>query len=358
MNPAGAQKVAFDLAANLDKKKYHVLICSLKGGTLAAKAREEGIEVSILQPHFPRDPRALWKLTSLVKERNIDLLNSHDFEASLYGYMATYLARKPRFAVTEHGMYRYVLKKRKRLLANKLLTRRADAVIAVSEATRKDIQGLVGGSPGKIKVIHNGILLPRIDSNSDKAGKRRELGLSTDVPVIGTVGNFRPQKAHDCFLKAAYKVLQDIPTAKFLIVGEGPLKADIEALAKELGIFQSTIFTGRRVDVPELLQIMDVFVLSSVWEGISIALGEAMASAKPVVITNVGGNSEMVNDGENGFLVPPRNPLALARSIVRVLRDKELAARMGMAARKRIDDEFSMSAMISKVEQLYEKLMN
>jgi glycosyltransferase involved in cell wall biosynthesis len=187
-------------------------------------------------------------------------------------------------------------------------------------------------------------------------GVREELGIPDDAPVVGTVANFRALKGHEYLLQAAGRIREAIPEARFVLVGRGPLEDRVRRQAEEMGLNGTVVFAGFRTDVPRVAASFDVFALPSLYEGLSIALLEVMALGKPVVVTNVGGSPEVVSDGVDGLLVPPRDPEALARRILSVLRDAALRQRLGESARRRAAD-FDIRHAVRRTEQVYGELL-
>jgi glycosyltransferase involved in cell wall biosynthesis len=185
---------------------------------------------------------------------------------------------------------------------------------------------------------------------------RRELGIPVDAPVVGTVTRLSPQKAPLDFVDAAARVAERRPEAHFLLVGDGPLRAGVEARVADLGLVERFHLAGLRREVPDLLHAFDVFALSSLWEGLPRVLPQAMAAGLPVVATAVDGNAEAVTDGANGILVPPGDPGAMAGALVRLLDDPDLAARMGEAGQASVQ-EFSARKMVDDIAALYEALL-
>ena len=185
---------------------------------------------------------------------------------------------------------------------------------------------------------------------------RRDLEIPEDVQVVGTLGRYEPQKGLVYFLRAAARVHAKRPLTHFLVVGDGPLREELEALATELGIRQVVHFAGWRSDVPELLAAMDVFCLASLWETFGIAIAEAMLASLPIVASNVDGIPEVVADGETGFLVPPKDAMALAEKLLLLLEDQDLARDMGEAGRLRAQTRFSVPTMVHEYEQFFRRL--
>jgi glycosyltransferase involved in cell wall biosynthesis len=213
------------------------------------------------------------------------------------------------------------------------------------------------GVPEQYATIYSGIELAEFGRPGlDGAAKRAELGIPAGVPVVGTVGRLSSQKNPEDLLIAARTVIQRMPDVRLLIVGDGPLRARVEESARIMGISGNVLFTGIRHDVPDLMASLDVFVLSSLWEGLPRVIPQAMAAGKPVVCTNVDGNAEAVRDGVNGLLVRPKDPDALADAILQLLRNPGLARQMGVEGRKRVA-MFSADRMMEDIEVLYQKLL-
>lgn len=211
----------------------------------------------------------------------------------------------------------------------------------------------------KIVVIYNGIEIERYIVNFDTTKKKKALRVPDDSLMVGIVASLHPRKGHRDFLKAATLVLQIYPRTIFLVVGrdEG-VRTSLEALAKELHISDSIIFTGERDDIPELLSIIDIQVSSSFIEGLSNSILEGMAAGKPIIATHVSGTPELVVHEKTGLLVPPGNPQRLAEAIIRILSDRELRIQMGNAGRQRIKNFFPIDQMIDQTEAFYRNLVN
>jgi glycosyltransferase involved in cell wall biosynthesis len=208
--------------------------------------------------------------------------------------------------------------------------------------------------PSKTVVIYNGVDEERFSHFNNVSTARVELGIESNDPVLGSVSSLTPHKGHIYMFQAAPKILESFPSTKFLFVGDGNLREELEGQVKILNISSNVIFTGIRKNIPELLNLMDIFVLpSSSREGLGISIIEAMAVEKPVVATNIGGIPEVVQDGKTGILVPPQNSEALAGAIIELLNDSGKAEKMGRMGRLRIKDAFTTQRMISEIENLY-----
>jgi glycosyltransferase involved in cell wall biosynthesis len=240
---------------------------------------------------------------------------------------------------------------------SRLSERFCDGFIAVSEAIRKVLVKAHRIPEEKVVRIYNGVELEAFRPGSLNGFRlKRELGLDPEAPLVGTIGRLVYQKAHDVFLQAASLVGQAVPGAQFLIVGEGPLRPRLERMVDELGL-RTCHFAGFRADIPNLLSIMDVFALPSILEGLPRVLLEALAMARAIVATRIDGVMEVAQHGVTALLVPPGDPAALADASISLLKDKELASRLGTAGRTLAEERFSVSRMVEEVDRFYTTLL-
>jgi glycosyltransferase involved in cell wall biosynthesis len=235
-----------------------------------------------------------------------------------------------------------------------------DHVFAVSDHVRNTIvypKALSFLPMPDVETLYHGPdpeALTAVSESND--GVREELGIPPRVPVVGTVANLKPHKGHRQLLDAAVEVRRAVPETRFVLVGQGPLEDELRHQARDLGLEGAVVFAGFRADSLRVAKIFDLFVLPSVYEGLAIALVEAMALGKPAVVTRVGGLPEVVEDGKNGFIVPPANPAMLAQGIVRLLVDDELRGSFGADARRRAS-AFSMRDAVARIEDVYRELV-
>lgn len=289
-----------------------------------------------------------------VRSERVSLIHSHEFSANTYGTLVAALVGIPIIA-TVHGK-NYYSDERRRRLAYSLVSRCAQ-IVAVSEDLKRFLMSVIGIRDNRIKVVYNGQkLLPVIGAEQKRLIKER-LGLFQNEQVVGSVGNLYPVKGYRYLIAAAQKLIARRPNTTFVIIGRGELEAPLREEVKLRGLERKVRFLGFREDVPALLSIMDVFVLPSLSEGLSIALLEAMAAGKPILATQVGGNSELLIDGQTGLLVPAADVDALVEKISCLLADKYLARYLGENARKSVQQRFSEVAMIRNYEQLYDSLL-
>jgi glycosyltransferase involved in cell wall biosynthesis len=246
-----------------------------------------------------------------------------------------------------------------RELLSRLTSGMDDLVIAVCELARQAEIERAGVSPEKVVTVYNGLDAAEFAGvDQERAALVRQgLAIPRGTPVVAAVGRLHPQKDFPTLLRAMARVHEAVPGARLLVVGDGMLRGDLEAQARSLELSSSVVFTGQRADVPELLNAVDLFALSSLWEGLPNVVLEAMAAGLPVVGTRVGGVPEVVVDGVTGILVPPRDPEALASGIAQLLSDSELSQRMGDAGRARVVEQYSVERMVRETEVLYEGLL-
>ena len=350
----GAEKMLYEVAAGIDRRKYNPVAACLTGhGPVGKKLSEAGVEVEYLDMQCKMDLRIFPRLVRLIRKQNIHILHSYLFHANFLGRIAGRIAGVP---IIISSIRVSEKEKHYHLWGDKLTSGLVDMETCVCEAVREFSLKKGRIASKKLTVIHNGIDLEKFDRKWDREGKRAEFGIRGSTRIIGTVSRLSRQKGLEFLLRAASRVLKDIPDLVFIIVGDGKLEFELKQLTKELGIEDKVIFTGFRKDVLEIMNTFDIFVLSSAWEGMPVALLEAMALSKPVVVTAVGGCPELIKEGENGFLVKPSNDIELARAVVTILSDSRLAGRMGHNSRKRTE-QFSVHTMVKKTEKLYETLL-
>jgi glycosyltransferase involved in cell wall biosynthesis len=227
----------------------------------------------------------------------------------------------------------------------------------VSESARALYLHRVGGDPARARVIYNGVDPARFAAPVDRAKVRRSFGLSEEDRAIVSLGRLRRQKGHDVALRAMTEIAAAEPRARMLVVGDGPERARLEKLHARLGLAGRAIMTGQREDVPGILAAADCLVAPSRYEGFGLAVAEAMAAGAPVVASRVDSIPEIVEDGVSGLLVRPGDARDLARGVVRVLGDAELARSLGERGRARVAERFTLDRMLRAYEELYENVL-
>jgi glycosyltransferase involved in cell wall biosynthesis len=270
--------------------------------------------------------------------------------AAKWALGAAALARVPSVATVQ--LIPEMALERSSELQMRLLSRGVSRYIAVSSAIAGELDQRFGWPAGKIEVVYNAVDLDRFDVSAPP-GLREKLGGSDGVPLILTPARLDEQKGHDVLFRAA----AEVPVARFVLAGEGPLRAQLEAEVAQLGLAERVLFLGRRDDIPQLLAACDVFVLPSLYEGSSLAVLEAMAARRAVVSSAIGGTTELIANGENGLLVPPGDAVALAAALRRVLAGPVLREEFALKARERAEADFSRETMGRRVEAIYEELL-
>jgi glycosyltransferase involved in cell wall biosynthesis len=357
--PGGAETVLLNVVNHLDHSRYQSIVVLLKPGWLYQKLRESDISTIILRSAHSYDLRFLLKLWLNIKKHRIDLIHSHLPDVNLYSCLAGFMAGIP-VVTTYHGRIRRSQKTNnpdnlKYFLIGRLSTK----VVAVSDWLKNDLVRVAQFSPGKVKTIYNGVDWEHFDFPFNSVAKKGELKIDLDEKIVGIVANLRAAKGYEYFVRAAAIITQNIPKVRFLIIGEGDNEV-MDRIIKEskaLGLTDQLIFLGFREDVPELLSIMDVFVLSSISEGLSIATIEAMAAGVPVVVTKSGGPQEVVIEGVTGFLVPSEDEKSLAEKVVLLLKNKELAISMGKVAQAQVRAKFNLERMIGNYQMVYQECL-
>ena len=335
----GLEKVVIDLASHLNNSRFKVTICCLdRLGDLAEEAKKNGIKVIFVKRKPGINFSLPLRLRRVFKDEKIDIVHTHNHAAMLYGTLGAKLAGIHKIFNTIHGREKKIKNSRIWSLAWKMNSK----IIAISEDAKRELVKNTRIDYERIDVIYNGIDMSKF--------KKSEVNGN----IIGTVSRLSPEKDNFTMLEAFSKVAEEIDSARLTIAGDGPLKESLKAKVESLKLGGKVRFLGFRNDIPEVLSGFSVFALFSLTEGISISLLEALASGKPVVATNVGGNPEVVVDGITGLLVPPKEPERMAEAIIKILLDKEMAGRMGEVGRKRVEEKFSLERMVKEYQEIYE----
>lgn len=316
-----------------------------------------GIDAVALRLHRRQAARALIRLVTMMRRTRPDVVVVQGYNAETLGRIAARIAGVGHTIKWVHNIGDVEPPGLVRSAVDRALIRWTSGYFGVAQTQRRYLVDELHYPDDKIRIIHNGIDPDQFSTSSDHSA-RSEFGIAEDDPVVGIVARLRPEKDHVTLLRAARIVVDELPRAKFLLIGDGGSRPELEALCTELRISPNVHFTGSRYDVPRLLRAIDVFVLSSVTvECFPIALLEAMACARPAVCTRVGGIPEMINDGETGYLVPPRDPVELAARLLKLLHDPQTARRMGRAARARVETEFTLDRSIAATQQALEDVV-
>lgn len=354
----------FTLARGFAGTEIRVILTLLLDGPLAQDAANQGIDVRVIGKRFTCDPAVFWKIRALIRRERVDIVHTHTINSNFYGRWAAKLARSPKVVSTVHTFGEIVQDTHRSVLAQRAIWRQdlfgaqlCSRLIAVSERLRNAMIR-EGVEEGKVVTIPNGIDLAQYDpSRYDSFSIREGLRLSPGEALIGTAGRLVPLKNQQLFLQAAQQLLQRGIRARFLILGDGPLREELVRQAEELGIEGKVIFSGWQIDPIPLLAALDVFVLPSISEANPLTIMQALALKRPVVATAVGGVPEIVEDGQSGLLLPSGDLPGLVESIAALLRDRGRARVMGEAGRLRVMEQFTEQQLIARTRAVYDTLV-
>jgi len=354
----GAQRQLYRIIANLDREKFNPVICCLKKeGILAEDFRRLGIRVTAINSRNKRDLRVIPRLLNILRKEEIHIIYTIGAGDSMFwGRLCGVILNTPVRISSVHRIG-YPLHEKTIEFLNKLLVPFTDRIIAVAEAQRKYLVEKEGISEDKLEVIYNTIDIDRYRIDSQSKLDKGLLGIPEDDKIVGIIASLRPDKRHDIFINAAADVLDVFPHTSFLIVGDGSEKANIESLIDRYDIGAKVHMVGNRDDIPEILSLLDISVLSSEHEVFPNTILESFAMGKPVVATAVGGVPEIVYDGYNGFLVPPYDHIALSNAIKRILHSPTLGQRMGEEGRRIVAERFNIESLIKRREALFSSLI-
>ena len=349
----GGQNQVLLTVLGLRSGGHRAALVAHEGGELRRRAAE-GLDLIPLAPRNEMDLRAAWQLSRALRRLDPNIVHAHDAHAVAMTALACSLgSAEPRPSLVASRRVDFHIKKN---AFSRWKYRQIDCFICASSMIRSMLVD-DGVPPERTAVVYEGIDVDHVAA-APPLNVHAEFWLPTHAPVIGNVAALVPHKGQRYLIDAAPLVIRDIPDARFVIVGHGELQSALQKQIRNYRLERHVILAGFRPDVLSLHKGFDVFVMSSLTEGLGTSLLDAMASARPVVATRTGGIPEVVADDETGLLVPPRNPQALARAIVRVLRDEPLRARMGQAGLARVRSHFSASRMVQETLDVYARLVD
>ena len=353
LNVGGAEEVLLGESTSLGSQGIEAGVVALtRRGPVADEIAGAGTPVHHVPGNpGPRDPAAFLRLVRLLRRERPDVVHTYLIVAGLYGRLAAFAAGVPVVLAAEQNVY--ARKPRRHALMERALTARTYRIVACCRTVGEYYRRQTGVPAGKIDVIYNAVRFGRLPSDEDRAPARARLGLPDEALVIGTLGRLTEQKGQRTLLQAGARLAARRPRLVVFLAGQGPLRPALAAEAEWLGISEHVRFLGVRRDRDTLFAAMDLFVLPSRWEGLSLALVEAMGAARPVVATRVGGNPEVVTDGETGLLVPPDDPAALADALDGLLADTDRRQGLGRRAADDARHRFAIEEHVSQLARLY-----
>ncbi len=353
LTTGGAERSLVNYLQAADTRDFrHTVVCLGARGELAPVVEAAGVPVLVLRIRRRYVLFGYLRLVLWLRRNRVDVIHSHMFEAALWGRLAGRLAGVPVMVVTEHGPELW--KTAKHLVMDRWLNRWTSRHIAVAQDGLEIRVRRERVHPDRILVIPNGVAIPATPRDPKLASSTRaRFGIAEHTPLVGSVGRMVSDKGYEHLLEALKLARAQVPGLRWLAVGDGPLKAELSAKAAAMGLGDAVIWAGLRQDVDAILPALDVWVMSSVREGLPVALIEAMGNGCPIVATAVGGIPDAVTDGREALLVPAADPGALATAMVKMLHDRGAAARLGDHARTRCEAEYSIRSVALRIEAVY-----
>ncbi|MFH1612612.1 MAG: glycosyltransferase [bacterium] len=353
----GAEKIFFQIIQGLDKKKYQIVVCSLKKkGEIALELEKQGIKVISLNT-FDKENfwavldsfRIIIKLVFICLKEKINIIHSHLFRANIFSRISGKLVGIPVIS----SIHTLQSEKKYKLYLEKISSFFVNKIIVVCQKIKDFMIEKAKINPNKIIVIYNGINLQEFNIIVDKKKMYKELKIINEPYIITYVARLVLEKGHIFLFEAMKLILESYPNTILLIVGEGFLLNELKKITYKLEISKNVIFTGVKKNIPEILKITDIFVLPSLREGLSVSILEAMASSIPVIASKISGNQELV-DENTGLLVPVKDSFALAKAIKELLDNKEKRIEMGKQGRIKVEKYFTCEKMVKEIENLYD----
>lgn len=354
----GAEMLASRLARQWrDTCRFH-FVCLDFLGTLGEQLRAEGFPVEVLQRKPGFDWRCVYRLANLLRRERVDIIHAHQYTPFFYGIMARLVYRDPPVLFTEHGRHFPDYPRRKRMVVNRLLLERRDRVVGVGDAVRQALIVNEGFPKPRVGVIYNGIDTAAFANGvHDHVAIRRDMGVEPRDFVMLQVARLDYLKDHATALRTVARLRAQLPQIKLVLVGEGPERPKIQELIDHHQLAHHVRLLGQRQDIARLLRAADLFLLTSISEGIPLTVIEAMAAGLPVVSTRVGGLSEVVIEGETGLLAPSGDDAGLAERLLRLANDPLLGRTYGERGRLRATASFSEAHMHAQYLALYREML-
>ena len=345
-------------APRLQREGFEVLVAALGcWGLLGEDLEARGVRAVAVGMRGPFDPRAAGRLLALLRRERIQIVHGHRTAANLAARVLGRLADVP-VVIAGHDDTDLAMGLGGRLVET-VTAPLSDAVVICSEAGRRYALETFHLGPGLVHTLPGAVDLR--EEGADQARRdavRRELGAGPQDLLVGTVGRLRePKKGLSIFFPAARLLARDLPRVRFAVIGAGPDRARLEARAAEEGVSHRTVFAGQRRDIPVVLRALDLFVEPSIWEGFGLTVLEAMAAEAPIVATRVGALEELLTDGQTGLLVPVGDAAAMAAACAALLRDRDRAARLAAAARRRVASAYGIDRLVGEMTALYRVLL-
>jgi len=356
----GMENVLTNLINKMNMSNYHHFICCYNADdNLIQRLSRTDTDITILNKRKGNDLTIPFKIAKICNRKQIDIIHARGWTMYAEGLLASKISPSvKKFIYGFHGKtFEDVLKKkRRRIFMQWLLAKFTDQIVTLTEEMRDDYASSFHINKKKITIINNGIDIQKFSKKIDKSKIRNKFGISPEEIVLGCVARLDPVKDLISLLKG-YKIAQKCkPNISLIIVGNGPCMEQIKKYANKFKFKNKIVFTGMRNDIPKLLKLMDIYVQTSLYEGMSNTILEAMAAGLPVIATSVGGNNEIVINKKTGILIPPKNLEALSKAIICLYVDPEKRKEYGKHGHLRVKHSFSMEKMVTSYQDLYDNL--
>ncbi len=334
----------------LARRGHRTGLLAAPGAEILARARADGLPTWEVPFRHTLDLASAVRAARLLRGQEADVLVTHSSKDGWLGGAAGLLAGVPVVR-----MRHLAVPVRRNPISRLVYTRLCRRIVTTGEGGRELLIGQARVPPERVVAVPTGVDLARFDPRRVDGGPvRRALGIPREAPVVGMVAVLRSKKGHRYFVEAARELVRAVPGARFLIVGEGPMRTAVEGWIAEAGLAGCVFLLGHREDIPEVMAAMDVMVLPSRRdEGVPQVLGQALAMERVVVTSDVAGVTELVEDGVTGVVVPPEDSQALAQAVIGLLRDRERARAMGRAGARRVADGFGLEKVLDQMETIY-----
>lgn len=353
LRPGGLENGVINVINGLDRHRFRSSVCCLQEvGEFASRIRAPGVDVWAMGYRGGNDFSLPLRLAMHFRRTRPEIVHTRNAEAFFYGSIGARLAGIPHIVHSEHG--RTFKERPLRFVIQRWLSRVSASIFAVSDQLKTDLARYTGIPLSRIEVLHNGVDLALFGADGERDKVRDELGIAENEIVVGSVGRLVGVKNYALLLRAVAGISHR--QLRIVLVGDGPERANLASLAQQLGIGDRVLLVGHRDDVTRLMSAMDIFVLPSLSEGMSNTLLEAMAHGIPPVVSDVGGNREIVKHDHDGLIFASGDADALAAHLVRLSEDGVERGELGRAARQRVSDAFGLEAMIDRYETLYERV--
>lgn len=353
----GAENLLLELSKGLSKEKFNISVGYLKGqGTLKEDFETAGIRVVDFKMRSKFDMFCLFKLAVFIRQEKFDIVHTHLINADIFGFFAAKIAGVNTIVSTKHNTDAFRRRKSFSMRLDSFVANRLSLNIAVSNSVRDFLIKYQRINPEKFKVVYNGINNAEFSPRKNKEDAKIDLGLNSKEYVVGVIGRFEEQKGHIYLIEAMQKIISEIENVRLVFLGQGSLKKSLQKRISFLNLGSKVTFLKMRSDVVNVLSALDIFILPSLWEGLGMAMLEAMAAGVPVIASDVDGIKEVIESDKTGILVPPADPGKIAEAVIELLKDEKRREYFSVMGQNSVQAGFNMFGFIKKIEKIYSQL--